>query len=157
LLARLEAVGDERAEACRRALAGRSWDLAAARSTATSAPTAAEGGELERLRRLAQLSVPAEADVLEIADALRLAAAGLDAVAGSPAGQARALAGLLTAALQHHDAHGDSDCPVCGRPDALAMQWRLATQEAVDRLHQEAKAAESAERAAADARQRVAA
>ena len=157
LLARLEAADDERAEACRRALAGRSWDLAAARSAATGAPTAAEGGELDRLRRLAQLTVPAEADVEEIADALRLAAAGLDAVAGSPAGQARALAGLLTAALQHHDAHGDGDCPVCGRHGALTMQWRQATQEAVERLHQEAKAAESAEQAAADARQRAAA
>ena len=157
LLARLEAADDERAGACRRALAGRSWDLAAARSAATGAPVTAEGGELDRLRRLAQLSVPAEADVLEIADALRLAAAGLDAVAASPAGQARALAGLLTAALQHHDAHGDSDCPVCGRPGALTVQWRQATQEAVDRLHQEAQAAESAEQAAAGARQRAAA
>ena len=157
LLARLEAADDERAEACRRALAGRTWDLAAARSAAISAPMAAEGGELDRLRRLAQLTVPAEADVQEIAEALSDAAAGLDAVAGSPAGQARALAGLLTAALQHHDAHGDGDCPVCGRPGALTTQWRQATQEAVDRLHQEAKAAESAERAAADARRRAAA
>ena len=74
LLARLEAADNEHAEACRRALAGRSWDLTAARSAATSAPMAAQGGELDRLRRLAQLSVPAEADVLEIADALRLAA-----------------------------------------------------------------------------------
>ena len=115
LLTRLETAGDERAEACRRALTGRSWDLAAARSAATGARTARDGGELDRLRRLAQLSVPPEADVLEIAEELRLAAAGLVAVAGSPAGQARSLARLLTAALQHHDAHGDGDCPVCGR------------------------------------------
>ncbi len=157
LLARLAAADDERAEACRRALDGRTWDLAAARSAAIHAPMAAEGGELDRLRRLAQLAAPAEADVQEVAVALGGAAAGLDAVAGSPAGQARALAGLLTAALQHHDVHGDGDCPVCGRPGALTMQWRQATQEAVDQLHQEAKAAESAERAAADARQRAAA
>ena len=158
LLARLEAADDERAEACRRALAGRTWDLATAtRSAATSAPMAAESSELDRLRRLVQLVVPAEADVQEIAEALSEAAAGLDAVASSPAGQARALAGLLTAALQHHDAHGDGDCPVCGRSGALTTQWRQATQEAADGLHQEAKAAESAERAAADARQRAAA
>ena len=157
LMARLEAADDERAESCRRALAGRTWDLAAARSAAISAPMAAEGGELDRLRRLAQLTVPAEADVQEIANALSDAAAALDAVAGSPAGQARALAGLLTAALQHHDAHGDGDCPVCGRHGALTTQWRQVTQEAIDRLHQEAKAAESAELAAAGARQRAAA
>ena len=34
-----------------------------------------------------------------------------------PAGQRVALAALLTAALQHHEAHGDGDCPVCGRAD----------------------------------------
>ena len=40
LLGRLEATGDERAAACRRALAGRSWNLAAARSAAAGAPGA---------------------------------------------------------------------------------------------------------------------
>jgi len=155
LLARLETADDERAEACRRALTG-TWDLAAARSASTGAPTGAEGGELDRLRRLALLSIPPEADVLEITNALRLAASGLAAVTGSPAGQARALAGLLTAALHHHDAHGDGDCPVCGRHGALTIQWRQATQEAVAGLHQEAQAAESAEQAAADARRRAA-
>jgi recombinational DNA repair ATPase RecF len=157
VLARLAASDDARAEVCRRALTGRTWDLAAARSAATSAPVAAEGGELDRLRRLAQLTVPAEADVQEIANALTDAAAGLDAVAGSPAGQAKALAGLLTAALHHHDAHADGDCPVCGQPGALTTQWRQATQEAVEKLHQEAKAAESAERAAAHATHQAAA
>ena len=157
VLARLAASDDERAEVCRRALAGRTWDLAAARSAATSAPVSPEGGELDRLRRLAQLTVPPEAGVHEIANALSDAAAGLDAVAGSPAGQAKALAGLLTAALQHHDAHGDADCPVCGRPGALTTHWRQATQEAIGKLHQEAMAAESAERAVAHASQQAAA
>lgn len=157
LVARLAAVEDERAPACHRALAGRAWDLTAARSAATRSPMADEAGECGRLRRLAQLTVPAEADVVQIADALRLAAAELDAVAGSTAGRARALAGLLTAALQQHAAHGDGTCPVCGRPGALTAQWRQATEDEVARLRQEASAAESAERAAADARQRAAA
>ena len=157
LLGRLEATGDERAAACRRALAGRSWDLATARSVAVGAQVLAGGSELDRLRRLAQLTAPAEDDAREAADALRRAAAGLDAAAGSSAGRARALAGLLTAALQHHDAHGDGDCPVCGRPGALTGQWRQATEEEVARLGQEARAAEDAERAAADARRLAAA
>ncbi len=114
LLGRLEAAGDERAAACRRALAGRSWDLAAARSAAAGARVLAGGSELDRLRRLAQLTAPAQDDAREAADALRRAAAGLDAAAGSSAGRARALAGLLTAALQHHDAHGDGDCQCAG-------------------------------------------
>ena len=156
VLARLEAADDERAPACHRALAGPTWDLAAARSAATSFPVADEAGESGRLRRLAQLTAPAEADVLQITNALRAAAAELDAVAGSAAGRARALAGLLTAALRHHTAHGDGDCPVCGQPGALTAQWRQATEDEVARLGQEASAAESAERAAADARHRVA-
>ncbi|MGH3193577.1 MAG: AAA family ATPase, partial [Streptosporangiaceae bacterium] len=157
LLRRLEATVDERAEACRHALAGRTWDLAAARSAATGAQVSRDGGELDQLRRLAQLTAPAADDVREAADALRQAAAGLDAVAGSPAGRARALAALLTAALQHHDAHGDSDCPVCGQRGALTRQWRQATEEEVDRLGREARAAGDAERAADDARRQAAA
>ncbi len=157
MLARLEATGDERAAACHRALAGRSWDLAAARSVVTGAQVAADGGELDRLRRLALLTSPATDAVGEAADTLRRAAADLDATAGSPAGRARALAGLLTAALQHHDAHGDGDCPVCGRPGALTGQWRRATEEEVARLTTEAQAAEDAERAAAEARRLAAA
>ena len=157
LLILLEDAGDERAGACLAALSGLTWDLAAARQAATGAQAAAGGGELDRLRRLAQLTAPAEDDVREAAAALRDAAAGLDAVAGSPAGRARALAGLLTAALEHHEAHGDGDCPVCGRSGALTGQWRQATEQEVARLGREAQAAESAERAAADARRRAAA
>jgi recombinational DNA repair ATPase RecF len=157
LLARLEAVDNERAQACHRALAGRVWDLTAARSAAARSQVADEAGESGWLRRLAQLTVPAEAEVLQIADSLRLAAAQLDAVASSTAGRARALAGLLTAALQHHAAHGDGDCPVCGRPGALTAQWRQASEDEVARLRQEASEAESAEHAAADARRRAAA
>jgi hypothetical protein len=107
--------------------------------------------------RLAQLTAPAQDEVSETSAALRQAATGLEAVAGSPAGQARALAGLLTAALQHHNAHGDSECPVCGRAGALTGQWRQATEQQVARLRREAQAAESAERAAADAGRQAAA
>ncbi len=152
LLARLELSDDERAATCRTALGGRIWDLAAARSAATGAQTVADGGELDGLRRLAQLTVPAEDDVREAAASLGDAAAGLEAIAGSPAGRARALAGLLTAALQHHRAHGDGECPVCGRPGALTGQWQQQTEDEVARLGREAQAADAAERAAADAR-----
>ena len=155
LLGRLESTNDERAAICRRALAGRTWDLATARSVAAGAHAATDGGELDRLRRLAQLTPPAEGDVRAAATALRQAAAGQEAVTGSPADRARALAKLLTAALEHHSAHGDSDCPVCGRSAALTGQWRQATEQEVARLGQEAQAAESAERGAADARRQA--
>jgi hypothetical protein len=68
-------------------------------------------------------------------------AAGVDiragsspSLAGSSAGRARALAALLTAALQHHETHGDGDCLVCGRPDALTGEWRQATEQEVAQL-----------------------
>jgi hypothetical protein len=44
---------------------------------------------------------------------------------------------------------------VCGRRGALTGQWRQATEQEVARLSQEAQAAESAERAAAGARQQA--
>ena len=157
LLSRLEPAGDERAAACRAALGGRAWDLAAAQSAAAGARVPADGGEIGRLGRLAQLTAPAGDEVRAAAAALRLAAAELDNVAGSAAGQARVLAGLLTAALQHHHAHGDGDCPVCGQRAALTGQWRQATEQEVARLSREAQVAETAEHAAADARRRAAA
>jgi hypothetical protein len=123
----------------------------------TGARVVAGGGELDRLRRLALLTSPAADAVREAAGTLRRAAAGLDATAGSAAGRAQALAGLLTAALRYHDAHGDGACPVCRRPGALTGQWRHAAEEAVARLTTEAQAAEDAERAAVEARRLAAA
>ena len=152
LLIRLEGTADERAGVCLAALSGRTPDLAAARQAASGVRAADGGSELGRLRRLAQLTVPAEDEVRDATTMLREAAAGLEAVAGSSAGRARALAALLTAALQHHEAHGDGDCPVCGRAGALTAEWRQATEQEVARLGQEAQDAEDAERAAAEAR-----
>ena len=152
LLIRLEAASDERAGVCLRALSGRTPDLAAARRAAAGARAGDGGSELGRLRGLAQLTAPTEDGVRDASAALREAAAGLEAVAGSSAGRARALAALLTAALQHYEAHGDGDCPVCGRPGALTGQWRQATEQEVARLSEEAQDAEDAQRAAAEAR-----
>jgi ABC-type hemin transport system ATPase subunit len=152
LLILLEDAADERAGACLVALSGRTWDLAAARRAVAGVRVGDDGGEVGRLGRLAQLTVPAEGDVREAAAVLREGAAGLEAFAGSSAGRAGALAALLAAALQHHQAHGDGDCPVCGRPGALTGEWRQATEQEVARLGQEAQAADAAQRAAAGAR-----
>jgi recombinational DNA repair ATPase RecF len=157
LRVQLEDVEDERAGPILNALEGRTWDLAAARQAATGVRLPGDGGELDRLRRLAQIVVPSEKDVRDAVAGLREAADGLDAVAGTAAGRARALARLLTAALSHHQAHGDGDCPVCKRPEALTEQWRQATKDEVARLNREAQVAETAEQAAAEVRRRAAA
>lgn len=140
---RLTELDDERAKTCLAALTGRSWDIAAAESAATGADVTG-GGQLEALRRLTQLSVPAAQDVTGAAAGLRSGAVGLEEVAGTAAGQALTLARLLDAALQHQQAHGDGDCPVCGQPGALTPQWRTPTQQHIARLREEAGAAEAA-------------
>jgi recombinational DNA repair ATPase RecF len=147
---RLEEVDDERARRCLAALSGRNWDIAAAMSavTGTDAP---DGGQLDLLRRLTQLSVPTAIQISSTVADLRQAADGVEQMAGTAAGQALALAQLLEAALQHHQAHGDGDCPVCGRSAALTPQWQAATQEHAARLRREASAAERAVTAAAAA------
>jgi energy-coupling factor transporter ATP-binding protein EcfA2 len=157
LRVQLEDAQDERAGFVLNALEGRTWDLAAARLMATDARPTGDGGELDRLRRLAQLALPSEEDVRGAAAALREAADGLEAIAGTVAGRSRALAELLTAALRHHQAHEDGDCPVCKRPGALTTEWRQATEDEVARLNREAKAAGDAERTATDASHRAAA
>jgi recombinational DNA repair ATPase RecF len=147
LRARLGEVDDERASACLAALAGRNWDIQAAMSTVTGVRVA-DNGQLEVLRRLTNLTVPAAADVSSAVASLRSAAERLEEVQGAAAGQALALAELLDAAIQHHQEHGDGDCPVCGRSDALTGEWRTATQEHAARLRGEASAAETAVAAA---------
>src|ERR1022692_3828175 len=81
LQTRLDQVDDERARACLTALRGTAWDLDAARAVATGY-VAIDRGQLERLRRLAQLSVPAAQEVSDMTAGLRAAADQLDAVVG---------------------------------------------------------------------------
>jgi recombinational DNA repair ATPase RecF len=137
---------DERAQACLYALPGGTparWDLTAAKAAATGA-TAVDGSALAELRALARLAPPPAADVTGAIVGARDAAAGLREVAGTNAAYARELAGLLDAALGHHQAHGDGDCPVCGTSGALTAAWRATSEQHRDRLREEAAAANAA-------------
>ncbi len=147
---RLEEADDERAKRCLAALGGRNWDIAVAKSAVTGTD-ALDGGQLDLLRGLTQLSVPAATQVSCAVEGLRRAAEGLEEMAGTAAGQALTLAQLLDAALHHYQVHGDGNCPVCGRSGALTPQWQALTQEHVARLRREASAAETAVTAAARA------
>ena len=113
---RAEITAEFLVEGAGRAVVRRTWPAGA--DFTGSSVSAQFAGEkragLDRLRRLAQLTAPAEDDVRETSAALRHGATGLDAVTGSPAGRARALAGLLTAALQHHDALGTETARCAG-------------------------------------------
>lgn len=156
LCAELEAADDERATACRAALIKRHPDpdqvlALAASGTSTGEPAS----DLNRLRLLAQLSPPPEAELGSAITELREAAADVEAHHGSAAGRALALAGLLGAALRHHGLHGDGGCPVCGSPGALTGRWRARAETEVSRLRAEATAAQVAHHRADAALSRV--
>lgn len=140
--------GDERARACLAALSGTNpaqWDIKAAEAAATGGPADETGeSELATLRNLAQLSPPPQTESDAAVAALRAAGEGLRDVAGSSAAQARDLAGLLDVALDHHEAHGDGDCPVCGNRGALTAHWRAEAEQQRDRLRAKAAAADEA-------------
>jgi recombinational DNA repair ATPase RecF len=151
LLSRLAGCDDERARACAAALSGRAPEVAVALAIATGSAGRPPGGALGRLRMLGQLSAPS-GELAQLAAArLSSAADGLALAAGSDAGQALELAGLLKAALQHYHAQGDGPCPVCGRAGALDKVWRDRTEQHVSRLEATAARAREARSAAADA------
>jgi hypothetical protein len=150
LRARLTALTgqDERAAACVKALPGNNparWDIAALRAVATGSRRQPDDqGQIARLRSLANLTIPATAEVTEATNALREAATRIADLAGSSAQRARDLAALLDAALSHHHARGDGPCPVCGNLDALTPVWHAATEQHRDRLRAEARVADEA-------------
>ena len=157
LLPRLIESGDERAQKVVAALRGRTWDLLAAESVLDGQASAGQDGkELALLRDLAGLIAPDEDVVLEATERARDAIASLSAVAATPAGDARRLAGLLRDALVYHAAHGDGDCPVCGQRAALNVKWRSTAETEVRRLADLATDAEEAEKAGREAMHQLA-
>lgn len=144
LLEALAAVDDERARSCREELAAKKPDVVRVLAVATGSPAGQPGSEIGRLRQLSQLSVPAGEQVKDTVAALRTAAGALDKYAGSEAGRALALAGLLSSALDHYRAHGAGPCPVCGQAGALDETWREQTEHEIARLHEQAAAVREA-------------
>jgi recombinational DNA repair ATPase RecF len=145
LLDQVRAVEDERAAACAQALSTRRPDLQQVRLAAAGAATGTSSGEIDRLRRLSQLILPPEDQVHGVLKALREAAYTLDEQTGSRAGRASTLAALLRSTLDHYQAHGTGDCPVCGQSAALNETWRASTEQAVASLTAEAAAADAAQ------------
>jgi DNA repair exonuclease SbcCD ATPase subunit len=155
LLVLLGSVDDERTRSCVEVLTSRKRDIERALAIATGSPATRPDSEIGRLRQLAQLVVPSEATAEEIITELRAAADALDKTAGSEAGRALGLAGLLTSALDHYRTHGAGACPVCGRTGALDEAWRDRAEREVDQLKAEASAAREARKEAEDARDRA--
>jgi hypothetical protein len=144
LRARLAEHSDPRAGRAAAALRGSApWDLDAAELVAAGAETAPDG-DLTRLRGMSQLALPAWDAVATALECLTAASARRAELAGGPAADARRLAGLLSAALAHHDAHPGQPCPVCaGR--VLDDRWAADTRAEIERLSAAAATADQAQ------------
>ena len=109
---------------------------------AGSEPVAAERDEL--LKALEHISGPDLDRVATAASELSGTAECREALRGSDAERARKLAGLLEAAVEIHDRHGDADCPICGREDGLRGDRVAELRREIERLRSEARAVDDA-------------
>ena len=137
---------DERASTAMEALSG-AWDLdkIEALVTGTDPAVAEREGLLAALEQLPSTDLDR---IAAAASGLREAAERQKALRGSDAERAERLAGLLQAAVEMHEQHGDADCPVCGRDNGLHSERVTELRREIERLRSEAGEALAAGRAA---------
>ncbi len=153
LLERLRGVDDERARRVAAAIEGREWDLDAVQAIlAESASLGTGAAEVEVLRGVAGLEPPDPARVAAAVAEMREAGKALTSAAGTAAARSRDAAQLLDQALAYHAAHGDGECPVCGRKGALDRAWAERGRTTTKQLHEAAREAEAADERAQAAR-----
>jgi hypothetical protein len=153
VLARLKDHPDPRAAAAREELGKRTPDLDVL--AALTRGDDGSGGGFGELRQIAGITLPAADDVATAIAAAKAAGARVAALAGTPAAEARQLAGLLTAALGHQRDHVGEPCPVCGgRP--LDETWAETARAETTRLTGVARQADEADIALNAARRALA-
>ncbi|WP_405521092.1 AAA family ATPase [Streptomyces canus] len=143
LLDALGALDDPRAREATQALSGAKRDLGRVRALLESRTPAAET-ELARLRQHASLAGPDLAEVGGAVVRLREAAAAAENARYGSAEEARRLARLLEAAIEHQRRSRSTDCPVCGVANRLDRAWAEQARAEVERLKTEAAGAEAA-------------
>jgi recombinational DNA repair ATPase RecF/uncharacterized Zn finger protein (UPF0148 family) len=156
ILARLREVDDDRARALVPAMEKKDWGLEAvekALTTALAGQTAE--GALPILRQLANLQTPTPEAVAAVASELREAHERQRASEGTLAAKSKDLAALLDQALRFHQAHGDGDCPICGRQKALDSEWHEHQAKEAKHLRDAAKDATEAHDKAEAARKKA--
>jgi hypothetical protein len=140
LLRQLSDHSDERARQAEAELRLGSPDLAVLEALAVGGEAGGDG-LVGSLQQIASLNLPtaetARATVSRLATAERL----VTELAGTPAADARRMAGLLNTALTHFADHPGQPCPVCGG-SVLDETWAIGARAEVARL---AKAAEDAD------------
>ncbi|MEV0611085.1 AAA family ATPase [Polymorphospora rubra] len=140
---------DPRARLAEQALAGRTADLDQL-ETLTTNGEAADDANVVPIRQLDLLHLPHREDLVADIDRLRAALREIDDLAGTPAEEARALAGLLRGALRHQNHHPDQPCPVCGGR-TLDEAWANEAQAQVQHLTVRAEKLDAAHRAVREA------
>ena len=154
LVVRVRDVDDARARDVVAAIEGKKWDLDAVESILGGTGSLGTGtAETEVLRGIAGLEPPDPAAVADAANEMRQAAGALKSANRTAAARSRDAAKLLEAAVAFHDAHGDGDCPVCGREHALDRAWNKRQRTALTRLREAAREADAAHERAEAARQ----
>ena len=117
-----------------------------------TASSGAGAAEVDVLRGIASLEPPDPARVQAVVAEMRGAAAAVRSAQETAAARSRDAAALLESALQYHAAHGDGDCPVCGRKGALDSAWSKKQRDAAARLREAAQEAEAVHQRAEAAR-----
>ncbi|MEV4516101.1 AAA family ATPase [Dactylosporangium sp. NPDC049525] len=103
------------------------------------------------LRQLDVLELPRRDDLAAEVERLRGALHRIEDLAGTPAAEARSLAGLLRDALQHRQDHPDQPCPVCGGR-ILDEAWAARARAELERLTERAERLDAAHRDVAASR-----
>ncbi|MFG3014251.1 AAA family ATPase [Streptomyces cinerochromogenes] len=143
LLDELTALDDPRARDAAQALSTARPDLGRVRALLGNRASAAEA-ELVRLRQCASLTGPDLPEVGGAVARLREAAACAEEARYGSAEEARRLARLLEAALEHQRRSQTTACPVCGSEKRLDRAWAEQARAEVERLRTEAADAEAA-------------
>jgi recombinational DNA repair ATPase RecF len=155
LLERLRDVADARARQVVAALEGKDWDLGAVDAAIGGGAAAGSGAaDVDVLRGVASLEPPDPERVAAAVAQMREAAAALRSTRRTAAARSRDAAALLESALHFHAAHGDGDCPVCGKKRALDAEWSRRQREAVSQLRDAAREADAVHQRAEEARRR---
>ena len=156
LVAKLKTIEDERSRKLIEALEKKDWGLDAVETALVQTATgSATESDVQILRQLANLQAPQAEAVATVANDLREAQKQVAAAAGTLAAHSQDLADILDQALLFHKKHGDANCPICGKKDALNAQWRDEQTKHVLSLRQLATDATNADRAAEAARKRA--
>jgi recombinational DNA repair ATPase RecF len=138
----LRTLDDERAERAATELEAKSPSFEVLEELAVGSD--APDRSLDLLRQLAGLRGPDLDAVRRAAGALDEALAAAADHVGTDAARDLEVADLLAAARQHHGAHGDVDCPVCGS-GALDATWAADAARREDELRAAAAAVRQAD------------